>query len=643
MQINWTALVNQSAEISLTTTRSEQQIAPELVAVEVTGWSGFATAAPSGDYDNRLHKIDYRWEIRDASNNLLADWTAPANTTSDQKKAGYAYGFVVARVLPEGEWTFTCTAIEWSSGKTATASTTVTVGDPEAAFSNIVVIDSAGTPDYTGKPTGAYEATSLADAISIITANDQFGDWMVLFKRGQTHTWASMWEPHNQYYYLGAWGAGADPVIDPSSNTSRVCLEVDQDSGTGRGEFRICNIDLGDGGWDTTTETALVDLRDFMINEACSNTIIDNVSIANYGHLVLCKTPSPGTNNLGRSIAFNNVTVDGWRDFGLGLVKDSNQGSAKSIMAALGCRVVQNPDASGGGPKYNPSTESVVYNTHGPIRVATADIVVVEGNDMLSNTGWPVNKIYQSCVRAFTGDPPYDLTGKKMIYARNATEGGYYAMNIVEANGNPSTCLNVAVFDNIHVGVYNSRGLVRTTYSGVNVFANIIIAPDTITSQFYGISTDESNVLSDYGDGEINFFSNTIAALFGDGTTFSVANENSANPPAITHENNMVHEPNRTGGTDYTPLDTTTYFFTPRYNGRRWVASYDATAVSLGYTNLANDTSVANPSTLAANYKPQAGSAALGAYSSGLVSYRDFTGAVRPSGSEDIGAWQVST
>lgn len=656
MQITWSTEVYGSASISLTVHRTQTQIAPDPVYVEVTSMTGF-DASTNGVYDARLHDIDFYWTIKDSGGNFLSDWTAPEKTFNGSEKAGYGQGFGMVRVLPKETWTFECFAHEKSSGKTAFASVDVAVTQDVFDYfdpANIYVVDSGVVPDFTGKPTGATEYTDATTALRAALGFNA-NDICILFKRGQTHeidagggTWNSIrWEYGNGY--IGAWGTGAKPVISPvgyTDGSATIALSAPnwEDSANPM-DYRIVDVEFR-GDWDTVNDPGVSTappVTPFKVLEGNANILFDNVTASGLAALVYSEADMSKPLNM----VANNCDITEWQNFGIYMGSGFGDGvvttNQRGYVAVLGCKIAQNPNADGGGPK----TGNPWYNTHGPIRIPDATYIHVEGCDLFSCNSWEPTTLPQPCLRVHTALGSYgDSTGKSCV-VRNVMEGGAEVLAYQESSAKPqrgSVTMNAVAQGNLLIGCWGTRNLVRTNYNGLTLKANLMIAPGDVDNsiQWTGCLVYEKSTgveHSSISDGELLAYSNTIIALRDsandDGNNVLAVSNNGT--PTWTVENNIHHAPDLTGTGDeapvttYAPLDTSTIIVTPRTNGYR-----------NDYYSIVENSARANPATLVATYEPQSGSAALLGYSTGKVSYRDIERAARPSGSEDIGAWQVS-
>ena len=136
-----------TAEIAIIR-RSVLQVAPDALFFEVIV-DGFEAATPNAGqiYDSRFHDLYYFWDFDDPY-----DFQAPENLPRKHLNAGVAYGPWVSHTFrTPGSYRVSVFVIEPASGKTATASTDIVIGDPGAVFQarNTVFLSPSGNFEYS--------------------------------------------------------------------------------------------------------------------------------------------------------------------------------------------------------------------------------------------------------------------------------------------------------------------------------------------------------------------------------------------------------------------------------------------------------------------------------------------------------------
>ena len=180
-----------SGNITIQTHRSHMQVTPDSVRfwVDLSG-SDFDTAGPGpGEvYDARLHDLIYLWDFDDPGT-----WTAPVQNLAAHKNRNAGKGPIEANMYrTPGTYNPSVLVIEPSSGKTATASVSVVVTDPDVVFAGnkTICINPVGDNDFAGAPTGSLHYQVAQFGKSIPAWSDNFSTTEVrrfLFKGGETH------------------------------------------------------------------------------------------------------------------------------------------------------------------------------------------------------------------------------------------------------------------------------------------------------------------------------------------------------------------------------------------------------------------------------------------------------------------------
>jgi hypothetical protein len=320
----------------------------------------------------------------------------------------------------------------------------IDVDDPDAYFAADGTILVAPDGDFTGGPAGALTAWGGSP---IATVGAALGAWRdlgrnrrILLKRGGTYDTFGVIEGAVKLH-VGAWGAGARPVIPTIDGTSLMGLN-DQTDGY---EIMVSGFRM-QGDWDPTTETGT--------KRGDDGITAQNMALARRGRITIYDVE--GANQNGRSfgapsdtrvqadseMAVVSCSARDWRDYGLFL-------GAVRWFSSLGNRIAQHPLALGGGNRAE-------GNAHGPFRCAApppADegALIVDCCEMVSRNGWsgsPGNALgpsHQSVMRLNT-------KGKKdacMRISRIVGEGGaVVVVNSTQQSDSPRTRQD-AVFNGI--------------------------------------------------------------------------------------------------------------------------------------------------------------------------------------------------
>ncbi|MCA9368635.1 hypothetical protein KC887_10550, partial [Candidatus Kaiserbacteria bacterium] len=160
--------------ITINVHRNTLHVAPSSVRFSVDlSLSNFDTAGPTGDatYDARLHDLIYLWDFDDPGT-----WTAPVQNLAAHKNRNAGKGPIEANMYrTPGTYNPSVLVIEPSSGKTATASVSVVVTDPDEVFAGnkTICINPVGDNDFSGAPVGAltYEVAQFQDGEGTVWRN----------------------------------------------------------------------------------------------------------------------------------------------------------------------------------------------------------------------------------------------------------------------------------------------------------------------------------------------------------------------------------------------------------------------------------------------------------------------------------------
>lgn len=567
------------ASLNILSVDSGERVAPSGVWFEVTDIAGFDVSGgpgPDETYDPSFHEITYIWSFDDPGS-----FSTPLNAPNAWNDRNVAYGKQVAHVFNDpGTYEVTVWAVD-ASGTTATASKTITIADPDAAYSGARTIVVAQDGDFTGAPAGADQKTNLSTAVSAYNALGHTG--RILLKRGETYSGAKIQIGVSENFRCGAWGTGNRPLLTPLAQSS---------GGDNNEIFRLsggspirdyCFYDLDlQGPWDPTTLTG--DPRFipfywlFHSGAASPAYVVHNTRIAGFARI--------NTSNLepANSLTiFSECEVTDWQDYGLFGHGDMTDGR----LGVVGCSVYQNPDACHNGGKDG------FGNDHGPWRNSSTLKVYGGGSEFFSNTGWSagppgVTTAAQPCIRVSSGG----LIGRTWNLERITCEGGFHIIRNTGASGtrtdNPG---NVMCDKMLLVGTAQTEQFFPTHHGGTTKRNILAIMPSVKeysggANNFFGFGTDNNQAgnldarqalynctalnlhrETDNGDDDVNF-------SFGSGSFTD-----------IFIENNVYHAPlQQTPEISDAPIDTSMPLtgFTPRYVGLR-------TAPSRTYHTLQSD------------------------------------------------------
>lgn len=600
--------------------RSATQVNPEAFTFDAI-LTGFDSTAPAGSeiYDDRWHNIYYYWSFGDAYT-----FAAPTNVVAGHKDANVAYGPMASHTFrTPGAYTVSLTVIEPLSGKTATTTLDVIVGDADTLFAGAATlfVDTGG--NYAGKPSGAAEYTSLATAVAAVVAAGVSNPRRIMLRRGQSFpVTGQIWPVAPPSFQIVAQGgAGADPVIDwtPNGGNSLFYFQnIDnRDDSDPAKSVVFQNIEMR-GDADVTAGTGTKGAyffnfgpyppRDFLLDQCA----LSNVALAIYDRGSL-----GGANVQGGECykVINDCVFTDW-------IASAIFESSNKVTALTGSRLAQNPDAI---VDFDGADGSIIA----PYRGAYNDRVIVDACDLFCNTGWSgtpsgTYKAIQPGLRFNSAANP----GAKLSMQRCSVEAGFEVVSLADANGENAVAINAVIEKNILLSNFQGWWFFDTSYGGVTIRNNILAHPDVGDASgrdpVYVMRLDYTGANAIAYNAPIKIHNNTLVNLL---TGSSYVNTETAmrwvsNPSAFANvviENNIDHQPNLTNPVVASaPLDVSTILFTPRYDG------YVSAAIS------AKDTSLATPANTVATYAPLAGSSALGNALNEPAAYDDFYGQQRP-------------
>lgn len=609
--------------------RSAEEVAPEAIVfeVDVSELSGFTASAPTGGdvYDARLHDIEYFWDFYYSGTDNSYLFAAPVNLydgndawTNGYRNSRYAFGFQAAHVYREpGTYTVRLTAYEPQSGTVAYATQEVTIADPDTLFSGTNTIFLSPSGDFTDAPSGARQLTSgdVDAAYEAWVDGQEATPKRIMLNRGETYTnfnigmgIGSVDTPTT--HIVAGPGAGAKPTVN--SQSSDVVIFYDQATAGGIDKDVVVQNIIFNGTWDSTTmtDTNAENTSPALLNTYASealgpySALFDGVEAYNFAKAV----EDPGTT---AALVFNDCVIEG---FGYGGAVFKNE-----TFVTLGCRVMSDVNAlvdatinQGWGWRIGSDTNSIIW---------ACDMFIRQDNfPTFPRNGQPCLRFNSSGVE-----------GVKINCHANCLEAQY---SQVDLRGSESANVNYTVNglfrNNYLIGAYNTVMGFRFEQTGFSASNNIMVAAqiadetngrDNELGSMLSLSNDGNNSAGNLGE-VARFYQNTLVnRATSDGQTNDMNIASVAGTfTAEVIQNNIIHQPSiSTPETPYAPLgDDANTYFTPRHLGYRDSSVDDrtdtASVTTAGHFDL---------------YDPETGSSAIGAASTGLVSWRDFRGVIR--------------
>jgi PKD repeat protein len=196
---------------------------------------------------------------------------------TDSKSRNAATGPIAAHVFETpGSYTVTLTVTD-AAGNVGTKTQAITVTNPDTVFAttNTICVSTSGT--FTSAPAGCVQlTTSDAGHATILAA--RHGGKRILFRRGETFSLGTQWDPDGTTGIIGAFGTGALPIINytPAYTYFALCTGTDwhiQDL-----DIRTTqNIIHGPWSWGGTNITfARISLTGFAAGFNCNDYTTDS-------------------------------------------------------------------------------------------------------------------------------------------------------------------------------------------------------------------------------------------------------------------------------------------------------------------------------------------------------------------------------
>lgn len=586
---------NASFEIAIHR-RMPHLVAPFAFWARPANITGFAVSEPSGDtniYDPTQHDVTWIWQLSGAA---YTPKVTP-NIPTVWRDIFTAYGKMPSFVIPSaGDWTLTCFAFD-RNGRWGEATYIFEAGgDGEAIvsadsfFATTKTICVSQASDFTGKPTGATEVTSIAAAITAAATLMGSGTVArILLRAGETFDGAALSMDGASFRniltaaHVGKFGAGADPILNAAPDGAIFAPT----RGTQAQQYVVYDLDCR-GPWDSTTETGRIASLGFWLT---SNS---------FALVFRCKVNGLNTDEYrGTTTTANSsnmicdTEITNWQNFGAAAF-------GGNYISYIGCDIHQHEDAlsgihqlpSGGGTNSNPWE---LGNRHGPVRLdpgtgGVMDTTHFRCNSFFSRNGWSLNSpidavslpptAAQPCLRF----GPIATTRHHHSLDRNSFEGGSDVIVLTQTNVNNSTTLarNV-VFDKILIaGTHHTYNTLFTNWNPGVTMRNTHLWRPNVTRSSSNVPAADINVpfggtyIADLGP--VRLYNNTIysdaLSSYYSGS-FAPIVIDSDHDDAVD-ENNVIYIPSEDLG-DGTGDEPTYVFevetiagFVPREKGARW-------------------------------------------------------------------------
>lgn len=548
-----------------------EMVAPAGVWFEAIGMSGFDATGPGPgeSYDPSFHEVTFIWDFgeKDAQGNPLV-WDAALNIPDAWKNRSIAYGKSAAHVFrTPGTYTVTLWAVD-GSGNIGTASTTVTIADPDTAYPGSRTICYSDIGDFAGAPAGAQLVSSVPSLVSAVSNLSQTG--RILFKRGSDQTLEAN-IIGNQNFRVGTWGTGERPILRPPLN--RYVFEISQ--GLRNLKFRTYDgLDFR-GSWDPATETG------GYYDNVWANLLSDAPNMMTVVHD--CRISGMSGVNLTtlKAVDFTTILsdtiIDGWSEYGF-VGNTQNDGVTDGTRIALiGTAIQQLADACNGALGFGYGDD--MSNEQGPIRWGTTRRWLMRSCYVFSNTSWAGGS--QPCIRVGADSRDVD----EFIGDRLVLEGGNSSYQHITYNGFKTN--NTLIDRFLFIGSADTQNLFDSEASGFTLRNGYGWLPPIPrrTHHESGLfkKLPSSGTLSE----PVKLFN--VSVLDEQSGGFTPLLSGFADFTTLTVENNFFHAATQPGGPDEGAFGITTISgVTPRYAGFRASIGRPLTTVS----GVANGSSI---------------------------------------------------
>ena len=223
-------------------------VAPLAVFFDATGTTSTSTVA-----DTHFHHLMYVWDFKDTG---AGNWGrgATVGTASPYLSKNAATGGVSAHVFESAGTYEVQVTVTDNSGNTSTACSTITVTDADTTYAGTATRCYAQDGVFTGCPAGAAQigpadltqgANVTAQNFKAVVEADLATGRRLLFKRGETWlTTAQTLFNVNGPWTVGAFGAGAKPVVQRSGGVTLLTISSSGSAAGAKSDGRVMDLTI---------------------------------------------------------------------------------------------------------------------------------------------------------------------------------------------------------------------------------------------------------------------------------------------------------------------------------------------------------------------------------------------------------------
>lgn len=608
--------------------RSPLNAAPDPVELEITvsGADTVNTVGPNG-YIPHSHDIEYLVDWYHGDNTNEYSFSAPTRTyngsaahTDGHRNARYGYGPKPAHVYRQSyNSTARVYAYEPSSGKFGTYDISISVASEDSAYPTTNTIFVSPSGDFTDpRASGTQQHTgNIASALSTYVFG-QSTPKRIMLNEGETHDWPTT--------NIGTWYGNSFPSLlitssnpdNPPTCTVSGNTQYDDRGGTISGKFfGIAGVSWS-GSFDDTSDTSDSGLLPlWLLSDSLADCIVyDRVTVRGVDTPLL----TGDSDNPNTTITMNDVDCEN-TSYGVLLYRTK--------FNRMGCRfdssvnaIVNSTTNAGWGSRFD-CEKSYTYGC--------------ESHRRQGWSGFGAQIAVQQAERI--GTESY-VTGGEHYYFGCVFESPIGAMVIGNAQGAADVPLNVVLDMCYFIGGYQGENVVKTGAAGLTMRNCTLLQPDVqgrlvagddfrrmlyLNSDVALTALNRDAPIKVYCNNFINRMNSSRNTY---GTTAAAATVDNADGfTDVTEENNINHQTDiGTPITTYAPVSDDTNVYSIRDVG------YESST-----QDLKSSTAPITTAGMSDDYEPEAGSAALDAATTGLVSHFNQRGVARDS-TPNIGA-----
>lgn len=416
-----------------------------------------ATNTTSTTVANPFYDLNYKWDYGDAA--AIFNQRPGINANKSSSPIG-------AHVYDKaGTYIATLTVSDSAGSIPAVKNVTIIVKDPNVTYAGQTYCVS-NTNNFTACPTQNPQFHfSSFDSAAVFMAGlriSQVQPVRVLFRSGETFavSIAASIKSLRAPLLISSYDVGAKPVIKPSTSILAPVFSVQDSDGV-----TIANLNIS-GNYSPVTGMGNHPTGIFFYLGA-SNSLVYRDRFSGMGINVFA---NGGVDPASGASSDSNMVVDNFMTDWQNLSIFGSFGLSGTVLANT---VKQNSNAhSGSEGKCGACLPN--FPDHGPIRVATADHMLIQYNDMFNNAGWSsFGLAHQANIRLGTNG-----SVTKSVVADNTLEGGFAVLSMEPASNKQAIKGEVIIERNKFTATANTVATISLALGGSTIRNNLFIKPD---------------------------------------------------------------------------------------------------------------------------------------------------------------------